>query len=84
MVMMLLPMVIPERKRRTDNDGFLSKTLYGALEHNFTDAWSGFVRGYGYDNRTNYDAYYSRVHHWSIPVNSIVKVGTPGCDITAN
>ncbi len=21
-----------------DNDGFLSKTLYGALEHNFTDA----------------------------------------------
>ncbi|MFH4268116.1 hypothetical protein WAJ72_21255, partial [Acinetobacter baumannii] len=44
---------------QTDNDGFLSKTLYGALEHNFTDAWSGFVRGYGYDNRTNYDAYYS-------------------------
>ncbi|WP_460924111.1 TonB-dependent receptor plug domain-containing protein, partial [Staphylococcus aureus] len=42
-----------------DNDGFFSKTLYGALEHNFTDAWSGFVRGYGYDNRTNYDAYYS-------------------------
>ncbi|HGE5924518.1 TPA: TonB-dependent receptor, partial [Escherichia coli] len=42
-----------------DNDGFLSKTLYGALEHNFTDVWSGFVRGYGYDNRTNYDAYYS-------------------------
>ncbi|MCV5951432.1 vitamin B12/cobalamin outer membrane transporter, partial [Escherichia coli] len=40
---------------QTDNDGFLSKTLYGALEHNFTDAWSGFVRGYGYDNRTNYD-----------------------------
>lgn len=44
---------------QTDNDVFLSKTLYGALEHNFTDAWSGFVRGYGYDNRTNYDAYYS-------------------------
>jgi len=42
-----------------DNDGFLSKTLYGALEHNFTDAWSGFVRGYGYDNRTNYDVFYS-------------------------
>ncbi len=42
-----------------DNDGFLSKTLYGALEHNLTDDWSGFVRGYGYDNRTNYDAYYS-------------------------
>ena len=59
MVMMLLPMVIPELQAQPDNDGFLSKTLYGALEHNFTDAWSGFVRGYGYDNRTNYDAYYS-------------------------
>lgn len=69
---------------QTDNDGFLSKTLYGALEHNFTDAWSGFVRGYGYDNRTNYDAYYSPVHRCSIPVNSIAKVGTPGCAITAN
>lgn len=42
-----------------DKDGFLSKTLYGALEHNFSDTWSGFVRGYGYDNRTNYDSYYS-------------------------
>lgn len=41
-----------------DKDGFLSKTLYGALEHNFSDTWSGFVRGYGYDNRTDYDAYY--------------------------
>ncbi|ECH6617416.1 TonB-dependent vitamin B12 receptor BtuB [Salmonella enterica subsp. enterica serovar Cerro] len=42
-----------------DRDGFLSKTLYGALEHTFSDRWSGFVRGYGYDNRTDYDAYYS-------------------------
>ncbi|MGL4723758.1 MAG: TonB-dependent vitamin B12 receptor BtuB [Scandinavium sp.] len=42
-----------------DRDGFMSKTLYGALEHNFSDAWSAFVRGYGYDNRTAYDGYYS-------------------------
>ncbi|MGK3374379.1 TonB-dependent vitamin B12 receptor BtuB, partial [Citrobacter youngae] len=42
-----------------DKDGFLSKTLYGALEHNFSETWSGFVRGYGYDNRTDYDSYYS-------------------------
>jgi vitamin B12 transporter len=42
-----------------DRDGFLSKTLYGALEHTFSSRWSGFVRGYGYDNRTRYDAYYS-------------------------
>lgn len=33
MVMMLLPMVIPERKRRQITM-VLSKTLYGALEHN--------------------------------------------------
>lgn len=43
---------------QSDRDGFQSKTLYGALEHNFSETWSGFVRGYGYDNRTNYDSYY--------------------------
>ncbi|MCS2155591.1 TonB-dependent vitamin B12 receptor BtuB [Scandinavium sp. H11S7] len=42
-----------------DRDGFMSKSLYGALEHNFSDEWSAFVRGYGYDNRTAYDAFYS-------------------------
>jgi len=42
-----------------DRDGFMSKTLYGAVQHNFSDIWSGFVRGYGYDNRTQYDSYYS-------------------------
>lgn len=42
-----------------DRDGFMSKTLYGALEHSFSDEWSAFVRGYGYDNRTAYDGYSS-------------------------
>lgn len=42
-----------------ERDGYLSKTLYGALEHNFSTDWSGFIRGYGYDNRTRYDAYFS-------------------------
>ncbi|WP_312241822.1 TonB-dependent vitamin B12 receptor BtuB [Pantoea sp.] len=40
-----------------DRDGFMSKTLYGALEHQFNDQFSGFVRGYGFDNRTDYDGY---------------------------
>ncbi|EKH8090611.1 TonB-dependent vitamin B12 receptor BtuB [Escherichia coli] len=44
---------------QSDRDGFLSKTFYGKLEHNLSDTWSGFVRGYGYDNRTKYDAWYS-------------------------
>lgn len=44
---------------QTDRDGFMNKTLYGALEHAFSDQWSGFVRGYGYSNRTAYDGYYS-------------------------
>ncbi|MHA1025115.1 TonB-dependent vitamin B12 receptor BtuB [Enterobacter ludwigii] len=44
---------------QTDRDGFMNKTLYGALEHVFSDQWSGFVRGYGYSNRTAYDGYYS-------------------------
>ena len=42
-----------------DRDGFMSKTLYGNLEHQFSDALSGFVRGYGFDNRTAYDGSYS-------------------------
>lgn len=42
-----------------DRDGFMNKTLYGALEHAFSDQWTGFVRGYGYSNRTAYDGYYN-------------------------
>lgn len=38
-----------------DRDGFMSKTLYGSVEHQFNDELSGFVRGYGYNNRTAYD-----------------------------
>lgn len=45
--------------RQPDRDGYMNKTLYGALEHSFSERWSGFVRGYGYDNRTQYDGYYS-------------------------
>lgn len=42
-----------------DRDGFMSKSLYGAVDHQFNDAISGFVRGYGYDNRTGYDSFSS-------------------------
>ena len=42
-----------------DRDGFMSKTLYLALQHQFNEEISGFARAYGYDNRTAYDAYYS-------------------------
>ncbi|MFC0141146.1 TonB-dependent vitamin B12 receptor BtuB [Erwinia mallotivora] len=38
-----------------DRDGFMSKTLYGLVEHQFNNEFSGFIRGYGYDNRTAYD-----------------------------
>ncbi|MGB9094880.1 TonB-dependent vitamin B12 receptor BtuB [Erwinia sp.] len=38
-----------------DRDGFMSKSLYGSVEQQFNDELSGFVRGYGYDNRTAYD-----------------------------
>ncbi len=33
---------------QTDRDGFMNKTLYGAVDHAFSDQWSGFVRGFGY------------------------------------
>jgi vitamin B12 transporter len=45
--------------RQPDRDGFMSKTLYGSLLHNFNDNLSGFIRGYGFDNRTAYDGDYS-------------------------
>ncbi|HHR5900942.1 TPA: TonB-dependent vitamin B12 receptor BtuB [Providencia alcalifaciens] len=39
-----------------DRDGFMNKTLWLGLEHQFSDQLSGFARTYGYDNRTKYDA----------------------------
>ncbi|WP_337263201.1 MULTISPECIES: TonB-dependent vitamin B12 receptor BtuB [unclassified Serratia (in: enterobacteria)] len=42
-----------------DRDGFMSKSLYGELQHQFSEQLGGFVRGYGYDNRTAYDGSYS-------------------------
>ncbi len=38
-----------------DRDGFMSKTLYGALNHQINEQFSGFFRGYGFNNRTGYD-----------------------------
>lgn len=38
-----------------DRDGFISRSIYGNVDHRFTDELSGFVRGYGFDNRTSYD-----------------------------
>ncbi|WP_340617983.1 TonB-dependent vitamin B12 receptor BtuB [Xenorhabdus entomophaga] len=38
-----------------DRDGFMSKMLWVGIDHKFNDQFNGFVRTYGYDNRTNYD-----------------------------
>lgn len=43
--------------RQPDRDGFMSKSLYGSIEQQINDSLSGFVRGFGYDNRTAYDGY---------------------------
>ncbi|MCU6663732.1 Vitamin B12 transporter BtuB precursor [compost metagenome] len=43
--------------RQPDRDGFMSKSLFGSIEQQITDNLSGFVRGLGYDNRTDYDGY---------------------------
>lgn len=44
-----------------DRDGFMNKTLWLGLEHQFNDEFSGFVRAHGYDNRTKYDASWGSV-----------------------
>ncbi|MBN6367239.1 MULTISPECIES: TonB-dependent vitamin B12 receptor BtuB [Providencia] len=38
-----------------DKDGFLNKTLWLGVEHQFSSALSAYARAYGYDNRTSYD-----------------------------
>ncbi|MEX9975420.1 MULTISPECIES: TonB-dependent vitamin B12 receptor BtuB [Providencia] len=41
--------------RQPDKDGFLNKTLWLGVEHQFSSALSAYARAYGYDNRTSYD-----------------------------
>lgn len=43
--------------RQPDRDGFMSKLLYGAVSHRFSDEFGGFLRSYGFDNRTGYDGF---------------------------
>lgn len=46
-----------------DRDGFMSKLLYGAVDHQFNEKISGFLRGYGYDNRADYDSFYNYLNN---------------------
>ncbi len=39
----------------SDRDGFRNKTFWGGVEHQFNSEFSGFFRGYGYTNSTDYD-----------------------------
>ncbi|QCJ71782.1 vitamin B12/cobalamin outer membrane transporter [Providencia heimbachae] len=43
-----------------DKDGFLSKSLWLGIEHQFSSDIVAYARVYGYDNRTDYDAYYDK------------------------
>ncbi len=43
-----------------DKDGFLSKSLWLGVEHQFSSDIAAYARAYGYDNRTDYDAYYDK------------------------
>jgi len=43
----------------SDRDGFRSKTLWAGINHRFNDNFAGFARGYGYNNKTGYDAGYT-------------------------
>ncbi|MEK9495984.1 TonB-dependent vitamin B12 receptor BtuB [Photorhabdus sp. P32] len=49
--------------RQPDRDGFMSKMLWLGVDQKFNEQVSGFVRAYGYDNRTSYDADIN----WSYP-----------------
>ncbi|HHR5883380.1 TPA: TonB-dependent vitamin B12 receptor BtuB [Providencia alcalifaciens] len=47
-------------RTQPDKDGFLSKSLWLGVEHQFSADIIGYARAYGYDNRTDYDAYYDK------------------------
>ncbi|MBS9423273.1 TonB-dependent vitamin B12 receptor BtuB [Photorhabdus caribbeanensis] len=49
--------------RQPDRDGFMSKMLWLGVDQKFSEQVSGFVRAYGYSNRTSYDADIN----WSYP-----------------
>ncbi|CRY41273.1 TonB-dependent vitamin B12 receptor BtuB [Yersinia enterocolitica] len=38
-----------------DRDGFRNKNFWAGLEHQFSQEISGFIRGYGYTNNSDYD-----------------------------
>lgn len=42
----------------SDRDGFRNKAFWGGVDHRFNETLSGFIRGYGYDNKNMYDAGY--------------------------
>jgi vitamin B12 transporter len=42
-----------------DRDGWRSKSFWAGIEHQFNDQLSGFFRGYGYGDNSDYDAGYS-------------------------
>lgn len=41
--------------KQPDRDGFMNKTLWLGVEHQFNNEVSAFARAYGYDNRSKYD-----------------------------
>ncbi|MEE3664293.1 TonB-dependent vitamin B12 receptor BtuB [Brenneria sp. g21c3] len=49
--------------RQPDTDGFMSKSLWLDIAHQFSEQLGGFARVYGFDNRSDYDGY----SDWSHP-----------------
>ncbi len=39
----------------SDRDGYRNKMLWGGVQHQFDDNFSGFFRGYGYSANADYD-----------------------------
>ncbi|AKA38611.1 TonB-dependent vitamin B12 receptor BtuB [Yersinia ruckeri] len=45
--------------KQPDRDGYMGKMLWVGLNHKFNEEFTGFARAYGFDNRSDYDGYYS-------------------------
>lgn len=53
-----------------DDDGFRSKSYWAGLEQNFSSRLSGFFRGYGYTNNTEYDFSYAATNESQLYSNN--------------
>ena len=66
----------------SDRDGYRNKMLWGGVQHQFDDNFSGFFRGYGYSANADYDRVTGATQVETMKINPIPNHGIPVCTTT--